>query len=286
MDYNSFFQGIFPTQGFNPDLPHCRMMILYHLSHQGSPFNLRFDLHFLKITISRTKLISSAFTTHSNKTPIPFSDFIFLNCSLVPLRIHELKLRSIGDTWLPYFLNTTTTLSWADFSLTYISRDVIASCLDYTIAWANYTPHLFISPTSWTSFSNYHLQITFSTSLSHLKKFGLSLPMNLSSITWSFTITIDLSPFQHSGTHFFHSSLFFLYINTTDSFDTFLFSSFMMFPKLSTFFPYHVPHIYLFKPYPLVNASFKEHWPGSQKLFNVGIAEILRGSCRPVKAKN
>ena len=30
------FQGIFPTQGSNPGLPHCRQ-ILYHLSHQGSP---------------------------------------------------------------------------------------------------------------------------------------------------------------------------------------------------------------------------------------------------------
>ena len=29
-------QGIFPTQGSNPDLPHCRP-ILYHLSHQGNP---------------------------------------------------------------------------------------------------------------------------------------------------------------------------------------------------------------------------------------------------------
>jgi len=29
-------QGIFPTQGSNPGLPHCRR-ILYHLSHQGSP---------------------------------------------------------------------------------------------------------------------------------------------------------------------------------------------------------------------------------------------------------
>ena len=28
-------QGIFPTQGLNPGLPHCRQM-LYRLSHQGS----------------------------------------------------------------------------------------------------------------------------------------------------------------------------------------------------------------------------------------------------------
>ena len=32
----SLLQGIFPTLGSNPGLPHCRQ-ILYQLSHQGSP---------------------------------------------------------------------------------------------------------------------------------------------------------------------------------------------------------------------------------------------------------
>ena len=32
----SLFQGIFPTQGLNLDLPHCRWF-LYQLSHKGSP---------------------------------------------------------------------------------------------------------------------------------------------------------------------------------------------------------------------------------------------------------
>ena len=32
----SLLQGIFPAQGLNPGLPHCRR-ILYQLSHQGSP---------------------------------------------------------------------------------------------------------------------------------------------------------------------------------------------------------------------------------------------------------
>ena len=32
----SLLQGIFATQGWNPGLPHCRL-ILYQLSHQGSP---------------------------------------------------------------------------------------------------------------------------------------------------------------------------------------------------------------------------------------------------------
>ena len=35
-DCHTLLQGIFPTQGSNPGLPHCRQ-ILYHLSHQGSP---------------------------------------------------------------------------------------------------------------------------------------------------------------------------------------------------------------------------------------------------------
>ena len=32
----SLLWRIFPTQGWNPGLPHCRQ-ILYHLSHRGSP---------------------------------------------------------------------------------------------------------------------------------------------------------------------------------------------------------------------------------------------------------
>ena len=36
MGSHSHLQGIFPTQGWNPGLPHCRQ-VLYQLSHQGSP---------------------------------------------------------------------------------------------------------------------------------------------------------------------------------------------------------------------------------------------------------
>ena len=35
----SFSRGIFPTQGSNPGLPHCRQ-IIYHLSHQGYPISI------------------------------------------------------------------------------------------------------------------------------------------------------------------------------------------------------------------------------------------------------
>ena len=36
MGCHALIQGIFPTQGSNPSLPHCKQ-ILYHLSHWGSP---------------------------------------------------------------------------------------------------------------------------------------------------------------------------------------------------------------------------------------------------------
>ena len=40
----SLLQGIFPTQGLNPGLSHCRR-ILYHLSQQGSPMACKLYLN-------------------------------------------------------------------------------------------------------------------------------------------------------------------------------------------------------------------------------------------------
>ena len=39
----ALFQGMFPTQGSNPYLPHCRQ-ILYQLSYQGNPSHLYTDI--------------------------------------------------------------------------------------------------------------------------------------------------------------------------------------------------------------------------------------------------
>ena len=49
---HSPLQGIFPTQGLNPGLPHCRR-ILYHLSHQGSNYT-PIKIPFKKISVSTT----------------------------------------------------------------------------------------------------------------------------------------------------------------------------------------------------------------------------------------
>ena len=46
MGSNSLLQGIFPTQGSNLGLLHCRW-ILYYLTYQGSP-RTRFSLYYLR----------------------------------------------------------------------------------------------------------------------------------------------------------------------------------------------------------------------------------------------
>ena len=44
MGSHSLLQGMFPTQGSNPGLPHCRR-IFYQLSHKGSPLFCNFKIH-------------------------------------------------------------------------------------------------------------------------------------------------------------------------------------------------------------------------------------------------
>ena len=54
----SLLQRIFPTQGLNPGLPHCRQ-ILYQLSHKGRPI---FEIEILKYSNLTTKSFSLQIT--------------------------------------------------------------------------------------------------------------------------------------------------------------------------------------------------------------------------------
>ena len=54
-------QGIFPTQGLNPGLPHCSQ-ILYRLSHQGRP------LSRVKL-LSRVQLLATPWTVAHQAPP-------------------------------------------------------------------------------------------------------------------------------------------------------------------------------------------------------------------------
>ena len=50
----SLLQGIFPSQGLNLDLPHCRR-ILYQLNHKGSPKILEWVAHLFSRGSSRPR---------------------------------------------------------------------------------------------------------------------------------------------------------------------------------------------------------------------------------------
>ena len=71
---HALLQGIFPTQGSNPGLLHCRQ-ILYHLSQQGSP-------HFFIVEDLLAKSISLQYWEHWNNTgkkpSLPFFPFTLL----------------------------------------------------------------------------------------------------------------------------------------------------------------------------------------------------------------
>ena len=88
---HSLLQGIFPTQGSNPGLSHCRK-ILYHLSHQGSP--IRDD--------SKTDLILHGWCMNSGTEPhIPplMVAFIF--------QLHELQSCPRNcDHWYLLYVST------------------------------------------------------------------------------------------------------------------------------------------------------------------------------------
>ena len=68
---HSLLQGIFPTQGSNLGLPHCRW-ILYQLSHQGSPNTIFSSIQ----SLSRVRLCNP------------------MDCSMLGLPVHHQLLES------------------------------------------------------------------------------------------------------------------------------------------------------------------------------------------------
>ena len=97
----SLLHGIFPTQGSNPDLPHCRW-ILYQLSHQGSPRILEWVAYpFSRSSRSRTQTrvycIARGFFTNWAIRQAPYP------------RPHYLLLELKPTTWLQ---NLSLRLPW------------------------------------------------------------------------------------------------------------------------------------------------------------------------------
>ena len=93
----SLLQGIFPAQGSNPGLPHCRQ-ILYQLSHKGSPVGSQWTLKILCF------LFFLMFTGFKLKCSISFINWIQIQVHPTSTSFKFIKepwkLKSLGSPWL------------------------------------------------------------------------------------------------------------------------------------------------------------------------------------------
>ena len=106
-------QGIFPTQGLNPGLPHCSQ-ILYHLSQQGSPkvgVTQCISL-FLKLTHNPLNLVASQSWFRENEFKDYYAKTLTTKCFLThkssfdPInRGYKLPTIIIPTTLYSYFIN-------------------------------------------------------------------------------------------------------------------------------------------------------------------------------------
>ena len=87
---SSLFQGIFPTQGTNPGLPHCRW-IFYQLSHQGSPGILEWVAYPVSSRSSWPRnwtwvsCIAGGFASWATREALLIiSQYFFIKCALSP----------------------------------------------------------------------------------------------------------------------------------------------------------------------------------------------------------
>ena len=98
---HALLQGIFPTQGLDPGLPHCRW-ILYHLSHQGSPL-------FMWVESYSMSLWLVYFTQHNilkvHLCCNMFQNFLPFKADNIPLHVQSklcLSIHWLKNTWVAY----------------------------------------------------------------------------------------------------------------------------------------------------------------------------------------
>ena len=150
----SILQEIFPTQGSNSGLLHCRQ-ILYRLSHQGSQINILSLSYYMKLLWSE---IFSSYPSPTKSKPgsshccfssvddhrhfSVFSDSIVTeiypspSCSTLKLfrTSHHLQLHLL----LPYLLNETAPLHLKNFSLLRLSTSYALHCARTQRCWNLY----------------------------------------------------------------------------------------------------------------------------------------------------
>ena len=92
----SLLQGIFPTEGWNPGLPHCRW-ILYQLSHQGSPDTLEIRANVALATVNCMRPEERGTSTSLLTCAVQPGAY----CSTTLTALGEKKIEMPADAWIP-----------------------------------------------------------------------------------------------------------------------------------------------------------------------------------------
>ena len=104
VDCHALLQGIFPTQGLNPGLSHCRQ-ILYYLNHPGSPFSNSVSQYLkgcwaswlLKKTENYSIILSQVLWTFRDHMPFDYKDrrtVLLSTCSFTMCSENNWKMSS------------------------------------------------------------------------------------------------------------------------------------------------------------------------------------------------
>ena len=126
----SLFQGIFPTQGSNPGLSHCRR-ILYQLSHKGSPRILEWGAYSFSSGLFQSRnwtgvsCITGRFFTNWAIREAIFSGKILLirawTFASHPIRfsntISGIQIPPIQDLWSSKWINLGHPGMWSQVGL-------------------------------------------------------------------------------------------------------------------------------------------------------------------------
>ena len=143
----SLLQEIVPTQGSNPDLPHCRQ-ILYHLSHQGSPWIWEWVAYPFSSGSSQPRYqagvscIADGFLTNwaTRESPIYLYHHIILNSWSLDQPLHDPKDMTIYSYWV---LRKATNLFLSDIDP--IIYRLWVPHLKNVLAWDSWLAQLGIS---------------------------------------------------------------------------------------------------------------------------------------------
>ena len=177
MGCHCILQEIFPTQGLNPGLPHCRQT-LYHLSHQGSPYWLIATnncmagfLAYIWLCVCALRSVAQSCLTLCGP----------MGCSPPGSIVHEIfQARILQWVAISYSRGSSKPRDWTQVScVSCIGRQILYHCIIWeAVNSVQSFSHVQLFVTPWTVACQASMSITNSWSLLKRMSTELVMPSN------------------------------------------------------------------------------------------------------------